>query len=238
MKQIASAIAVFALVACAACGDSAQKTSATTDTVTAAVKDTVVSAPAKPAFQPFDIVEINHSVKDYAKWKLAFDADSAARKTSGLEFMVIGKNQADSNNLLVVLSVADLKKAKDFAASPRLKDVMKKNGVTSKPVLNYYHILRFNPDSKVKQWVTITHKVKDFGAWVKVFDGEAAARPSYGLTDVVLARDLNDSNTVQIVFDITDITKAKARFKDPALKKLMTDAGVIGTPKFVFYSED
>jgi hypothetical protein len=73
----------------------------------------------------------------------------------------------------------------------------------------------------------------------KVFDSEGtAARAVYGLSDAVLAQAVGDSNTVHIVFDITDMAKAKARMNDPALKKLMTDAGVIGAPRIVFYKED
>jgi hypothetical protein len=239
MKQIFSAITVTVLLACASCGNSSDKTATTTtDTVAAAAKDTVAAAPAKPPFKPFDVVEVVHTVKDYAKWKPAFDADSAARIEHGLGFIVIARNQKNPNNLEVVLSVADLQKAKDFVASPKLKDVMQKNGVISKPVVSYYHVLRFNPDSKEKQWVEVTHKVKDYDAWVKEFDEEGtAARANYGLVDVVLARSLSDSNTVQLVFDIKDSTKAKARFADPSLKDLMKKAGVIGAPTVNFYHE-
>jgi hypothetical protein len=239
MKQILSAITLLALLVFAGCGNPVEKTpAATTDTSTAAIKDSIAPAEVKPAFKPFDVVEISHVVKDFAKWKPAFDADSTSRNASGLGFMVIGKSQKNPNNLFIVLSVADLQKAKDFAASPKLKDVMKKNGVISKPEVNYFHIIRFSPDSSIKTWVTITHRVKDFGAWLKVFDAEGTAtRAGYGLSDAVLAQAIGDSNTVQIVFDIKDPTKAKARFADPALKKLMTEAGVIGEPKVNFYTE-
>jgi hypothetical protein len=239
MKQILSALSVAALLVCTSCGNSDDKTTtANTDTVATVAKDTIAAAPAKPAFKPFDVVEIVHTVKDYAKWKPAFDADSAARIEHGLGFIVIARNQKNPNNLEVVLTVADLQKAKDFAASPKLKDVMQKNGVITKPVVSYYHVLRFNPDSKEKQWVEVTHKVKDYDSWVKVFDEEGTAgRANYGLVDVVLARSLADSNTVQLVFDIKDSTKAKARFADPSLKDLMKKAGVIGAPVINFYHD-
>ena len=182
-------------------------------------------------------MEINHTVKDYAKWKPAFDADSTARIASGLGFIVIGKNDAKPNNLVIAFTITDIQKTKDFAASPRLKDVMQKNGVISKPVISYYHVIRNNPDAKGKQWVLVTHKVKDFDAWLKVFDAEGAAtRASFGLTDVALARGIDDPNLVHIVFDITDMAKAKARMSDPALKKLMGDAGVISAPTIEYYT--
>lgn len=201
--------------------------------------DTAIAAPKaqEPAFTPFDFVEINHTVKDFTKWKVAFDNDSTARKASGLEFIVIGRGAEKPNNLCIALTATDVQKAKAFTADPRLKVVMEKNGVISKPEINFYHAIRFNPESKEKQWVIITHKVKDFDAWVKVFDNEGTAtRASFGLVDVLLARGVDDANEVHIVFDIKDMAKAKARMNDPALKKIMTDAGVEGAPKIKFYN--
>ncbi len=206
-------------------------------TVAKADTTTSVQTKVEPVFTPFDIVEINHSVKDYTKWKAAFDADSAARKASGLEFIVIGRGMDKPNSLSIAFEASDVQKAKTFVADPRLKEIMEKNGVISKPGINYYHVIRFNPDSKEKQWVLITHKVKDFDTWLKVFDNEGTvSRAGKGLIDVVLARGIDDPNIVQIVFDINDLAKAKARINDPALKKLMTDAGVIGAPKIEFYT--
>ncbi len=190
-----------------------------------------------PAFTPFDVAEITHTVKDYVKWRPFFDADSVNRKANGLEDIVVGRNMNNPNKILIALKVADTAKAMAFAGDPKLKEAMDKAGVISKPEFNLYHVIRYNPDSKEKQWVLVTHKVKDFDAWLKVFDAEGpATRATYGLTDVVLARGLNDSNMVHIVFDITDLAKAKARIKDPALKKLMTDAGVISAPQIEFYN--
>jgi hypothetical protein len=113
---------------------------------------------------------------------------------------------------------------------------MDKAGVVSKPDIELFHVIRFNPDSKESQWVVVTHKVKDFDAWVKVFDAEGTAtRATFGLVDLALARGVEDSNIVHIVFDIKDLAKAKARISDPALKKLMEDGGVVGVPKIEFY---
>ncbi|MEO6355188.1 MAG: hypothetical protein ABIU77_22590, partial [Ferruginibacter sp.] len=142
------------------------------------------------------------------------------------------------NNVSVNLLATDIQKAKAFAADPRLKDVMDKNGVVSKPDIGYYHVVRFNPDSKETQWVTITHKVKDYAAWLKVYDGEGpSTRAANGMVDVLLSRSVDDSNTVHIVFDIKDMAKAKARMNSPELKKLMTNAGVTGAPKIKFYNQ-
>lgn len=238
MKQFSKALTVMAMLLAAACNNAPEQaanssTAATSDTA----KSTAPPVDVKATFTPFDVLEINHTVKDYAKWKPAFDADSAARIASGLAFIAIGKNDARPNDLVVAFRVADLQKAKDFVADPRLKDVMEKNGVISKPAINYYHVIRNNPDAKGKQWVLVTHKVKDFDAWLKGFDAEGTAtRATFGLTDVAVARGVDDPNLVHIVFDITDMAKAKARLSDPALKKIMEEAGVISAPTIEYYN--
>ncbi|MEO8414020.1 MAG: hypothetical protein ABI472_10185 [Ginsengibacter sp.] len=194
------------------------------------------STPAPGAFTPFDVAEITHSVKDYNKWRPVFNADSVNRKANGLEDIVVGRNMGDPNKILIALKVTDTAKAMAFAADPKLKEAMDKAGVISKPEFSLYHVIRYNPDSKEKQWVLVTHKVKDFDTWLKGFDAEGTAtRATFGLVDVLLARGLHDSNMVHMVFDITDMPKAKARMNDPALKKIMTNAGVISAPKIEFY---
>lgn len=196
-----------------------------------------VTTPVAAAFTPFDVLEITHSVKDYAVWRPLFNSDSTARKASGMQNIVVGRGVEKNNTILIALQVADVQKAKVFAADPRLKTVMEKGGVISKPDIEFFHVIRFNPDSKEKQWVIVTHKVKDFAAWLKVYDAEGAAtRAANGLIDVVLARGIDDSNIVHLVFDIKDMEKAKARMNSPELKKIMMDAGVESAPKIAFYN--
>lgn len=198
----------------------------------------VAKTPEAPAaFTPFDVLEITHTVKDYAAWRPLFNTDSTARNAAGMEDIVVGRGLEKNNDLVVVLKVSDVQKAKAFAADPKLKAVMDKGGVISKPEATFFHVIRFNADSKEKQWVVVTHKVKDFDAWVKVFDAEGAAtRALNGMIDVVLARGIDDPSIVHLVFDIKDMAKAKARMNSPELKKIMMDAGVEGVPKIEFYT--
>lgn len=235
MKKKLFVIAVLTLVVLAACTNSSKKPVSATNAEDAKVA--TVEAPKAPDFQPFDVVVRSTTVKDYTKWRSVFDTDSTARKANGMELIVVGRGLEKNNDLVVVLKLSDVQKAKSFFADPSLKPKMEKAGVISMPNSDYFHVVRFNPDSKENQWVAITHQVKDFDAWLKVFDGEGTAtRATYGLVDVALARGIDNPNLVHIVFDINDMAKAKNRMSDPALKKLMMDAGVDGAPKIEFYS--
>jgi hypothetical protein len=207
-------------------------------TLTIALLSAAVVCKAQIPAAPFDVVEISHTVKDYATWKKAFDADEPNRKGAGLNFIVLGRSNENANNVTVYLHATDLAKAKTFSASPKLKEVMEKNGVISKPDIKYYKVIRINPDSKEKSWVQVTYKVKDFDAWLKVFDGEGTAkRATQGLVDVLLARGIEDPNIVHMVFDITDMAKAKAAVTSEEKNKLRMKAGMIGTPKIEFINE-
>lgn len=193
--------------------------------------------PAPPAFTPFNVVEIAHSVKDYAAWRPLFNTDSVERKASGMKDIVVGRSVDNPNHIMIALEVSDVQKAKDFAAKPRLKQVMDKAGVNSKPDINYWHVIRMAPEANEKQWILVTHKVKDFDAWLKVFDAEGStSRASQGLIDVVLAQGLEDPNLVHLVFDTKDMAKAKASILSEEKKKLMQSAGVEGVPKIEYYT--
>lgn len=98
---------------------------------------------------------------------------------------------------------------------------MEKVGVISKPIINFWSIIRFEPANQITSGarVEIVHKVRDFDAWVKVFDREGpATRANQGLQDLALGRGIDDPNLVHIVFGITGMAKAKARMADPELK--------------------
>ncbi|MEO7524562.1 MAG: hypothetical protein ABIT58_10735 [Ferruginibacter sp.] len=193
--------------------------------------------PEPATFKPFDIMEATHTIKDYAAWRPGFNADSVNRKAAGLNDFVVGAEMDKPNNIMMVLEVTDVQKAKDFAASPLLKERMNKLGVTSKTDVGYFHVIRFNKEANEKNWVVITHKVKDFDAWQKVYDNEGTAkRLSEGMIDAAMARGIDDQNIVQIVFDITDMNKAKAALASEENKKLMVTAGVEGKPAINFYT--
>lgn len=95
-------------------------------TLTIALFSAAVVGNAQIPAAPFDVLEITHTVKDFALWKKAFDADELNRKGSGLELIVMGRSAENPNTVNIVLHASDVAKAKAFTASPRLKEVMEK----------------------------------------------------------------------------------------------------------------
>ena len=233
----ASLLGVFMAAALFSCSNNdtvknedLQKDSTTTDTTS--------TASTAAAFTPFDVMEVIHTVKDYAAWRPVYNNDSVARQTNGLHTIAVGRDVDNPNKVLVAIKADDVQKAKAFGASPELKAAMDKGGVTSKPDVTWWHVVRYNGNSHEKQWVVVSHKVKDYDAWLKVYDSEGtAARLNDGMVDVVIARGIEDPNMVHLVFDIKDMAKAKAAMMSDAKKKLMESAGVIGAPTMEFFNE-
>jgi hypothetical protein len=228
--------AIIIATAFLSCGGSATKKSGDS-TANSGSDSSKKNAMSATVATPFDVVDITHTVKDYAKWRPVFDADSVNRKAAGIQDLAVGRDVDSANRILVVLKFSDIAKTKAMAADPKLKETMDKSGVISKPDFGYYHIIRFSGKASSKQWVVVNHKVKDFDAWLKVFDNEGAAkRASEGFVDRALGRGIDDPNMVHIVFGVTDMAKAKAAIFSDEKKKLMMSAGVIGTPDIRFYN--
>ena len=197
-------------------------------------KDTTT---AVAVFEPFKIIGIKHKVADYDKWRKEYDAHDSIRMAYGISHYMIGRGIDDANMIIVIDKIIDVPKAKEFSVLPDLKEKMKKAGVISKPEFTYYDVIR-NDTTKIdqKDRLMVTHRVKDFDAWLKVYDAEGTAkRLEEGFIDRGLARSIDDPNMVAIVFAITDMKKAKENIKSEAKKKLMMDAGVVGAPDMFFY---
>jgi hypothetical protein len=236
-------LAVGAGIALFSCNNSSSESSTaettTSETVTTATPEPAPAPPTEPAFQPFKVMVIKHTVADYDKWKPMYVAHDSMRKAYGLTDVDLLRGADNPNMVLVVEKVDDVQKAKDFSKLPNLKETMKKGGVKGTPEITYWDVVRQdNTQMDTKDLVGVTHKVKDFDAWVKVYDGEGkAARANEGLVDRVMARGVDDPNLVHLVFAVTDMAKAKAAIASDAKKKLMADAGVEGKPTVEFYKK-
>jgi hypothetical protein len=192
---------------------------------------------ASIAFMPFKVILIKHDVADYNKWRVAYDTHDSIRMLYGISHFVIGRGMDNPNTIMVIDKMNDVNKAKDFSMLPSLKEAMKKAGLISTPKFGFYEVIR-NDDSNInlKDRLMVTHRVKDFDAWLKVYDEEGTIkRMEEGLIDRGMARSVDDPNMVTLVFAISDIDKAKAMISSEEQKKLMMEAGVEGVPEMFYY---
>jgi hypothetical protein len=82
----------------------------------------------------------------------------------------------------------------------------------------------------------IRHKVADFGKWKAAYDDHSSTRQASGLRDLYLWRNADDQNEVVVLFEASDLTKARDFASSPDLREKMQAAGVLGVPDIVFLS--
>jgi hypothetical protein len=237
MKSFLNLLLILAAPAFFSCNNASKEETGKIDSNTINSTTTADTPNTEAAFVPFLMMLIKHKVANYSKWKSAYEEHGSVRKEYGLTDMGLSAAAEDENTILIAEKITDIQKAKDFTALPDLKDLMTKAGVVSKPEFSYFNVIR-RDDSKIdtKDRVTVTHRVKDFDAWLKAYDGEGkTTRASEGMVDRMLARGVDDPNVVFISFAITDMGKAKSAIFSEAKKNLMMSAGVEGVPVIEFY---
>ena len=80
----------------------------------------------------------------------------------------------------------------------------------------------------------VQHKVKNFAKWEAAYLAHDSIRKAYGITHMVIGRELKDSNQVFVVDKMDDFEKAQTFAKLPALKDAMMKAGVVDKPGFSY----
>ncbi|MEO8713099.1 MAG: hypothetical protein ABI405_13290 [Parafilimonas sp.] len=232
-KNYFLAAAVFMMLF--SCNSGSQNDQAKDTSAGTATTDSMATVTA-PVFMPFDIVRLQFKVKNYAKWHEEFMSHDSTRLANGIHKYVLDRGLgADSNMVIVVSKIDDAQKVKAFYSSSQLKTALHQTGIVGTP--KFLHVIQSDTtEVSQDQRVSVTHHVKDFDAWKKVYDSEGKdTRAANGLIDRAMARGIEDPNIVSVVFVITDMAKAKARIASPDLKKLMTDGGVDSTPEILFY---
>ena len=226
-------IATLGMLSFFSCKSSGDKAASTT-----AVDSTAMAPAVAAPFEPFKVLNVSHVVKDYDAWKKVYDEGETMRTEAGLTKLAVCRDMENPNKVYVFNKMADVQKAKDFAANPALKTAMQKGGVMGAPAILYVDVLRYEESpAEFKGRLRIGHKVKDYDTWLKAYDAEGKeTRAANGLVDRAVSRNIDDPNMVYVTFAISDLAKAKARLADPTLKKIMTDAGVIGAPEISFYT--
>lgn len=78
---------------------------------------------------------IRHVVRDYAVWRRAYNAFDKERRGMGVTKHAVYRAVAKPNEVTVSHDFASITKAKTFAKSRRLREVMKGAGVRSIPTI-------------------------------------------------------------------------------------------------------
>ena len=80
---------------------------------------------------------VRSKVRDFAEWKSEYDAHLPKREEAGLTEKYLLRGANDPNEVILVFEAADLNRARAFAESAELREVMQKVGVVDKPDIYY-----------------------------------------------------------------------------------------------------
>lgn len=76
---------------------------------------------------------IRHKVRDFPEWKPVYDAHLPKREEAGLSEKYLLHSAADPNEVFMLFEVQDLDRARHFAESADLREIMQKSGVIDQP---------------------------------------------------------------------------------------------------------
>jgi hypothetical protein len=80
---------------------------------------------------------IHHKVKDYAAWRPAYDAHEQSRASAGITNGRVFRDADDPNDLVIILDVADVDRARTWSGSDDLRSVMSRAGVLGRPDIDF-----------------------------------------------------------------------------------------------------
>jgi hypothetical protein len=81
-----------------------------------------------------------------------------------------------------------------------------------------------------KVTVVITHEVKDYAEWRKVYDADEPNRKAGGFKVSGVYADANNPNMVTIIGEFPSVDAVNAFVSSPKLKEAMDASGVVGKP--------
>ncbi len=84
---------------------------------------------------------VRHKVLDYAEWKPAFDEHGAARKEMGSKGGYLLRNIDDSNEVMIIVEIDDVDKARQFVQSEDFRQAMERSGVADTPDLYFLDLV-------------------------------------------------------------------------------------------------
>jgi len=92
------------------------------------------------------------------------------------------------------------------------------------------------PPPKLSNIMIMHFKVADFAKWQSKYELKErdSIRRAFGLTNYVVGRGLDDPNKVIVFLKMEDANKAKELTGSQGMKDRMKEAGVTGTPSFIY----
>lgn len=83
-------------------------------------------------------------------------------------------------------------------------------------------------------YLLVRHKVKEYHEWKRVFDTHKDAQRHSGLRIEKVMRNLYEPNEVFLLFEVTDLAKARGFVSSSEVTSAQAEAGVVDKPDIYF----
>ncbi len=83
----------------------------------------------------------------------------------------------------------------------------------------------------------VEHRVTDWDAWKRAFDGHRHVQERYGATGYLLYRREDDPDVVTVTLQFPSREQLQGFMNDPSLAEAMERGGVVGIPQIRTYTE-
>ena len=83
---------------------------------------------------------VQHTIEDYGKWRLVFDADEGFRQGYGIRDPEVFRGADSPNELLLKFRVDSLERAREFISAPDLRETMARGGVVGIPEVHFIEL--------------------------------------------------------------------------------------------------
>src|SRR4051794_25578511 len=113
-RLFSALLSAMALLSLAACNNSGETTSNNNEDTSKSTPSNNTAPASSIVTTPQHMLVVKHKVSNFAKWKMAYDAQDSARMAAGIHSFMIGRGLQDSNMVLVAMRADDSAKAMAF----------------------------------------------------------------------------------------------------------------------------
>ena len=80
---------------------------------------------------------IHHKVRDYEAWRPGYNEHEKSRAAAGITNGRVFQRAEDPNDLVIILDVADVERARTWSQSEDLRSAMQRVGVLGAPTIHF-----------------------------------------------------------------------------------------------------
>lgn len=186
---------------------------------------------------------VRHRVADFDAWKAAFDDHESARRAAGILGHRLNRAKGDPDVLTVYLPLSDVERAREFAGSADLQQVMQQAGVVEEPTVSWVRPVRHAVVWEGELPATIiTHQVTDFDAWLAGYDRASETFMDHGVVGHAVHRSLDDPSLVVVYHQAGSFEALEKYFDEIGFglqgeeerDQLMRDASIGSWPEITY----